>query len=80
MPIEFLPITLPPSADASRLSEFGREVRGFNPGKDWTESEFQEIEEGLYKVCFLHPSPGVRFQVLEEWRAETDTERWFVVV
>lgn len=61
MPIEFLPIPLPPSADASKLSEFGREVRGFDPGKVWTEDEFREIEEGLYKVCFRFiPISGFR--------------------
>lgn len=52
MTIEFLPIPLPPSADASRLSKFGREVKGFNPGKEWTDEEFRVIEEGLYKVRF----------------------------
>lgn len=52
MTIEFVPIPLPPSADASRLSNFGREVRGFDPGKEWTREEFRTIEEGLYKVRF----------------------------
>lgn len=77
MTIEFLPIPLPPSADASKLSEFGREVRGFDPGKDWTEDEFREIEEGLYKVCFLvlHPL-GLYFRFSGEGKREEITERW----
>lgn len=79
MTIEFLPIPLPPSADASKLSEFGREVRGFDPGKDWTEDEFREIEEGLYKVCFLFFT-SISISGFRGGGRESDTERWFVIV
>lgn len=68
MTIEFLPIPLPPTADASKLSEFGREVRGFDPGKDWTEDEFREVEEGLYKVCFV----SFLCTILEETRGDAE--------
>ena len=49
MTIELLPLPLPPSADASKLAEFGREVRGINPAEVSPE-EFKEIEQALYKV------------------------------
>lgn len=50
MTFQFIPIPLPPTADSSKLSEFGKEVKGFDPGRPWTEDKFKEIEEGLYKV------------------------------
>lgn len=50
MAIEVAPLPLPPSADASKLAEFGREVKGVDPGQ-LTPEQFQEIEELLYKVC-----------------------------
>lgn len=49
MAIELLPLPLPASADASKLAEFGREVKGINPAKVSPE-EFKEIEQALYKV------------------------------
>ena len=50
MAIELLPLPLPASADASKLAEFGREVKGVNPAGINTE-DFKEIEQALYKVC-----------------------------
>ena len=42
-------LTLPPSADASKFVDFGREVKGLNPG-NFTPEEFKELEKLLYKV------------------------------
>lgn len=47
--VEFLPLPLPPSADASKFANFGREVRGLDPG-NLTPETFKLIEEALYKV------------------------------
>ena len=44
MAIELAPLPLPPSADPSKFSEFGREVKGINPGT-LTAEQFKEIEE-----------------------------------
>ena len=55
MTIEFTPLALPASADASKFADFGREVKGINPGT-LTPEQFQEIQEALYKVCRYHPS------------------------
>lgn len=49
MAIETIPLTLPPSADASKFVDFGREVKGLNPG-NFTPEEFKELEKLLYKV------------------------------
>lgn len=49
MAIETAPLPLPPSADASKFTEFGREVKGINPGTLSAE-QFAEIEKLLYKV------------------------------
>ena len=54
MAIEVAPLPLPPSADPSKFAEFGREVRGINPGT-LTPEQFKEIEELLYKVCIRSP-------------------------
>lgn len=64
MTIEFIPILLPPSADSSKLSGFGKEVKGFDPGRPWTEDEFREIEEGLYKVRLCFPGSLDRIELL----------------
>ena len=50
MTIELTPLVLPASADASKFADFGREVKGVNPGT-LTPEQFQEIQEALYKVC-----------------------------
>lgn len=49
MAIETAPLPLPPSADASKFTEFGREVKGVNPGT-LSPEQFAEIENLLYKV------------------------------
>ncbi len=49
MAIELIPLSLPPTADASKFEHFGREVRGVEPGNIKPE-QFQEIKEALYKV------------------------------
>lgn len=50
MAIELLPLPLPASADPSKFVDFGREVKGVNPGT-FTPEEFKQIQEALYKVC-----------------------------
>ncbi|GAB1524143.1 hypothetical protein RhiTH_007296 [Rhizoctonia solani] len=52
MAIEVLPLPLPPSADASKFKEFGREVKGVDVG-NLTPEQFKEIEELLYKYNAL---------------------------
>lgn len=52
MAIETVPLTLPPSADASKFADFGREVKGVNPGS-FTPDEFKELEQLLYKVLWF---------------------------
>ncbi|KAA1477207.1 Clavaminate synthase-like protein [Dentipellis sp. KUC8613] len=52
MAIELVSLPLPPSADASKFADFGKEVRGVNPGT-LSEDEFKQIEELLYKHSAL---------------------------
>jgi len=49
MTISTVPLTLPPSADPSRFSNFGRQVIGVDPG-NLTPSDFAEIQQLLYQV------------------------------
>lgn len=49
MTIDLVPLALPPLADVSKLVDFGREVKGINPG-GFTPEEFKELKEALYKV------------------------------
>ena len=49
MTIETVPLTLPPSADPSKFTQFGREVIGVDPG-NLSPAEFAEIEQLLYAV------------------------------
>ena len=50
MTIETVPLlTLPPLADPSKFSNFGRQVIGVDPG-NLSPSEFVEIQHLLYKV------------------------------
>jgi hypothetical protein len=51
MTIETVPLPLPPSADPSRFSNFGRQVIGLDPG-NLTSSDFTEIQGLLYKVVY----------------------------
>ncbi|KAG6380699.1 Clavaminate synthase-like protein [Boletus reticuloceps] len=48
MAIELTPLPLPASADPSYFVEFGREVKGVNPG-ELTPAQFSEIHDALYK-------------------------------
>ena len=52
MTIEVAPLPLPPSADASKFADFGREVKGVNP-RDLTQEQLEEIRELLYKASLL---------------------------
>ena len=52
MTIQTVPLTLPPSADPSKLADFGREVIDVDPG-NLSSSEFAEIRQLLYKVPIL---------------------------
>ncbi|EUC67029.1 alpha-ketoglutarate-dependent xanthine dioxygenase [Rhizoctonia solani AG-3 Rhs1AP] len=52
MAIEVLPLPLPPSADASKFKQFGREIRGIDVG-NLTPEQFKEVEELLYKHSAL---------------------------
>ncbi|KAI0962602.1 hypothetical protein AcV7_001407 [Taiwanofungus camphoratus] len=52
MAIEITPLPLPPSVDASKFANFGREVKGINPGA-LTPEQFIEIEQLLYKHSAL---------------------------
>ncbi|KAH9158761.1 hypothetical protein EDB89DRAFT_2197607 [Lactarius sanguifluus] len=47
MPIQTVPLTLPPSADPSKFTVFGREVIGVDP-ENLSPAEFAEIERLLY--------------------------------
>lgn len=49
MAIEVVSLPVPPSADAEKLKNFGREVKGVNPGA-LSPQEFEEIHNLLYKV------------------------------
>ena len=53
MTIQIVPLTLPPSADPSKLTDFGREVIGVDPG-NLSSSEFAEIRQLFYKVSIFH--------------------------
>ncbi|KAK0479648.1 taurine catabolism dioxygenase [Armillaria novae-zelandiae] len=48
MAIEFVPLPLPATADPSKFTTFGRQVKGVDPG-NFTSEQFQEIREALYK-------------------------------
>ncbi|KAH9947803.1 Clavaminate synthase-like protein [Amylocystis lapponica] len=52
MAVEVVPLPLPPSADKSMLADFGREVKGVNPGT-LTPEQFKEIEQLLYEHSVL---------------------------
>ncbi|KAJ6561518.1 Clavaminate synthase-like protein [Mycena vulgaris] len=48
MAIDLSPLPLPETADASRFADFGREVKGINPGALSTQ-ELEQLKEALYK-------------------------------
>ena len=49
MAIELVPLPLPPSADVSKFADFGREVKGVDPGS-FSPDEFKELQKALYTV------------------------------
>jgi hypothetical protein len=49
MAIELTPLPLPASADPSKFKEFGREVKGVNPG-NLSAEQFNDVQDALYKV------------------------------
>ena len=49
MSIEVASLPLPPSADPTKFTNFGREVKNVDPG-NLTPEQFKEIEQLLYKV------------------------------
>jgi len=49
MAIELTPLPLPASADPSKFVDFGREVKGVDPG-NLTPEQFAEVYDALYKV------------------------------
>ncbi|KAF8655374.1 hypothetical protein AX16_003071 [Volvariella volvacea WC 439] len=52
MAIELVPLPLPASADPSKFTDFGREVKGINPGLA-TPEQLEEIKDALYKHSAL---------------------------
>ena len=59
MPIQTAdPLTLPPLADPSKFTQFGREIIGVDPG-NLSPAEFTDIEQFLYTVRFYPESPKV---------------------
>lgn len=52
MTIELAPLPLPASADPSKFTDFGREVKGVDPG-NLTPEQFSEVYEALYKHSAL---------------------------
>lgn len=55
MAIELTPLPLPASADPSNFVDFGREVKGVDPG-NLTPEQFAEVYDALYKVCLTATS------------------------
>jgi xanthine dioxygenase len=49
MAIELVSLPLPASADASKFTDFGKEVKGVDPG-NLTPEQFAVIHDALYKV------------------------------
>lgn len=49
MAIDLLPLPLPESADPTKFTNFGREVKGFDPAT-FSPEQFEELKDALYKV------------------------------
>lgn len=49
MAIQVVPLPVPPTADAAALKDFGREIKGVNPGT-LSPEQFKEVHDLLYKV------------------------------
>jgi hypothetical protein len=65
MAIELVPLPLPASADPSKFADFGREVKGINPGT-LSPEEFEQVKDALYKVSispfpYLH-DPSIQYR------------------
>lgn len=60
MAIELVPLPLPASADPSKFVDFGREVKGVNPGSLSPEL-FEEVKDALYKVISKSLYPTSKF-------------------
>ena len=52
MAIELVPLPLPASADASKFADFGREVKGVDPG-NLDAAQFDQVKDALYKVNYI---------------------------
>ena len=50
MAIELVPLPLPATADPSTFVDFGREVKGVDPG-NLDEALLAKVKEALYMVC-----------------------------
>ncbi|KAJ7693862.1 hypothetical protein B0H17DRAFT_1058494 [Mycena rosella] len=48
MTIDLFPLPLPETGDAAKFTEFGREVKGLDPGA-LSAQEFEQVKEALYK-------------------------------
>lgn len=68
MAIEVAPLPLPASADPTKFTDFGREVKGINPGT-LTPEQFKEIEQLLYKV--RHDRTSSQVHSVDYMRANT---------
>lgn len=52
MAIQLSSLPLPETADPSKFADFGREVKGVDPGT-MSPEQFEQVKEALYKVCYL---------------------------
>ncbi|KAJ7681357.1 taurine catabolism dioxygenase TauD, TfdA family-domain-containing protein [Mycena rosella] len=52
MAIELAPVPLPPTADSSKLADFGWEVKGVDP-RSLTDAQLKEIQDALYTYDLL---------------------------
>lgn len=50
MAFEYVPLTLPASADPSFFATFGKEVKGVTDPGNLTSEQFNELQDALYKV------------------------------
>lgn len=64
MAIELVPLPLPATADASKFVNFGREVKGVDPGK-LDAAQFAEIREALYKVMISILNLSISYSLTE---------------
>ena len=74
MAIEVLPLPLPASADPSKFTEFGKEVRGVDPGS-LSPEQFKEIEQLLYKVRYIWQTVVTYLNLSPAWRSPFQKHR-----